>query len=144
MADKIYLLCLLIFTSIEDIRKKKVNVWLLLASGSVAFLFQLCYKKQNIAELLCGVLVGVGLLFYSWITKGKVGTGDAGMLIVTGLFLGGGSNLLIFFMGTMLAGIYGAMMLFRKRKKKEDEIAFLPFLLLAYLLMICFEMEGFG
>lgn len=129
----------LLVCSLEDIRQRKVNsIWILIC-GILAVVFHLCWRRLDVYEMLLGALPGVGLLLVSKITGGKVGAGDGLLLIVTGFFLGWQKNTAIFFVGTCLAGIYSLFQLWLKRKKKEDEIAFVPFLSLGYLLILCLE-----
>lgn len=133
------LLGFLAVCSLEDIKQKRVNCMWILICGILAVFYHLCWRRLDIYNMLAGALLGVGLVVVSKITRGKVGVGDGLLLIVTGFFLGWKKNMAIFLAGTCLAGLYGLIQLWLKQKKKEDEIAFIPFLSLGYLLILFLE-----
>ena len=64
--------------------------------------------------------------------------------MMTGLFLGWRGNLTVYFLGTFLAGVYGLVQLCRHRKRRHDEIAFVPFLGIAYVILLLLQMEVGG
>lgn len=76
------------------------------------------------------------MMIVSWITHGKAGIGDGILLVVTGVYLGGMGNLKLFFTGLVLAAFWSLWLLVSGKKKRKDRIAFVPFLLLSYLMMI--------
>ncbi len=130
--------------SVEDIRKKQVNLCVLLCSGILAVLFHLYWGSHDIFDMLGGSALGLFVLLCSKITGGKVGEGDGLFLMMTGLFLGWRGNLTVYFLGTFLAGVYGLVQLCRHRKRRHDEIAFVPFLGIAYVILLLLQMEVGG
>lgn len=138
------LMGVLFISSIEDIRRRRVNLILLIVSGIVAVFFHMCWNSHSLMDMLEGALVGVVLLICSKLTKGRIGVGDGLMLVVTGLFLGWQKNAALFFLGTMMAGLYSLLLFSLKRKRKDDEIAFIPFLSIGYLIVCILETGVFG
>ena len=90
----------------------------------------------SIYSILWGMLLGLALILVSLVTRGSVGVGDGILLAVTGVYLGGSKNLELFMMGLLLAALWSLGLVVVKKKKGKEEIAFVPFLLISYFLMI--------
>ncbi len=129
------LLGIMLFGGIEDIRKKRVSLTVLSAGAVTALLYHIFWRSHTIVDMLLGSIIGALLLLCARLTGGKVGMGDGLFLMMTGLFLGWQDNLAVFFLGTLLAGMYGLAMFALKMKRPQDEIAFIPFLGAAYLIL---------
>lgn len=138
------LMGLFLVCSVEDIRKKQVNMCILLGSGILAVVFHLYWGSHGIFDMLGGSALGLFVLICSRLTGGKVGEGDGLFLMMTGLFLGWRENVAVYFLGTLLAGIYGLAQLCMHRKRRQDEIAFVPFLGIAYVTLLLLRMEVAG
>lgn len=121
--------------SLEDLRNRKVLVNPILAFGIVGVCLHLYYRNLSIYSVLAGVFVGVILLLVGAIT-GKIGAGDGLVLLVSGIYLGFWDNARLLFHGLVFCGIWSAIQLLLRKKKRQDEIAFIPFLFLAYLEMM--------
>ena len=81
-------------------------------------------------ELLCSLLPGMLLLLLGRITSQAVGYGDGWVILILGLFLAPAELLGILGLASALAGIWALYLVVRKRK--DQEIPFLPFLLLGF------------
>lgn len=134
--QKYVLLGLLSLCSWEDIRKKKLTVIYILLFGIGGVLFHLFRPVCSIYSILWGIMLGVAMMFASWCTRGKIGLGDGILLVVTGVYLGGMGNLELLFTGLLLAACWSLGMVVLGKKKGKEEIAFVPFLLAAYLTML--------
>lgn len=134
--QKYILLGLLGLCSWEDIRKKKLTVIYILLFGIAGVCVHLFYPVCSIYSILCGMMLGVAMMFASWATRGKIGIGDGILIVVTGVYLGGIGNLELLFTGLLLAASWSLGMLVLGKKKGKEEIAFVPFLLAAYLTML--------
>lgn len=130
------LLGMLGICSIEDIRKKQVQVYLVLVFGIIGMIFHLLYRSLSIGNIFCGMMLGVILMVVSKITSGSVGMGDGLILMVTGVYLGIGSNVKLFFHGLLFAAIWSLVLIVLFRKTRRQEIPFVPFLLMAYVEML--------
>ena len=135
MLQSYTLLGMLAWCSIEDYRKQRILVYPVLAFGIVGMVFHLYYRNLSIYNLLAGAAVGVGLFLLGTLT-GQIGAGDALVVMVSGIYLGFGDNARLFFHGLIFCGIWSLLMLILRKKRGKDEIAFIPFLFLAYLEMM--------
>ena len=135
MIQSYTLLGMLGWCSFEDYRRKRILVYPVLGFGIVGVLLHLYDRSVSIGSLLAGCGLGIGLLLLSHIT-GQIGAGDALVLMVSGIYLGFWENARLFFHGLMFCGIWSLLLLALKRKKGKDEVAFIPFLFLAYLEMM--------
>ncbi len=135
--QKIIVLGLLGFCSLEDLKYKHLTVIYILMFGIGGVVLHLFMPVCSIYSILCGMLIGAFMLLVSLITRGSVGLGDGILLVVTGVYLGGYGNLVLMMMGLLLASFWSLGLLALKRRQRKDEIAFVPFLLLSYFVMLC-------
>ena len=122
--------------SFEDVKRREITVTLTLFSGIVGILLHLLLHRQSIYEMLAGALLGVFLLAFSYVSGGKIGMGDGAVFMLTGLYLGWKENLLLMFLSFSMAGVFGLALLLAKRIRADDRLPFVPFLFLAYSLMV--------
>ena len=134
--QKIILLALLGWCSLEDVKQKKLTVMYILMFGVGGIFLHLMAPVCSIYSILWGMLFGLALIMVSLVTRGSVGVGDGILLAVTGVYLGGSKNLELFMMGLLLAALWSLGLVVVKKKKGKEEIAFVPFLLISYFLMI--------
>lgn len=136
----------------QDLRRRKIGVFLLTASGIGAAglrIIQLCISSRvlwnqveygdlwkilgiNIGNLAAGAAVGAVVLFLSKITEGAIGEGDGWFFVVSGLYLGAAANLLLLAGGFMLCFLYSGIIMVWSVIQGEDirgrKIPFIPFL----------------
>ena len=89
--------------------------------------------------MLGGASVGVVLLVIGYLTKEKIGYGDGILFVATGIYLGFWNNLILLWLSTSLAGIYGIILMLLKKKKKDSEIPLVPFVLGVYVVTLIFN-----
>lgn len=136
MWSRVVVMGMLALCSAEDIKKKRIRLNPLLAFGILGIFFHMLWRMQSIGDLLLGMTVGVLLLFLSVLTGGKIGMGDAVLLIVTGIYLGLRQNLELFFYGLLMCSMWALGLLILRKKSRKDSIPFVPFLLAAYMGML--------
>lgn len=134
--QKIILLGLLGWCSLEDVKQKKLTVLYILMFGVGGVFLHLVAPVCSIYSMLWGMLLGLVLILVSIVTRGSVGLGDGILLVVTGVYLGGSKNLELFMMGLLLAALWSLGLVIVKKKRGKEQIAFVPFLLISYLLMV--------
>lgn len=127
---------LLFVCSIEDIKRKEVGVYKICVIGIAGIVMHLLFGTIEIYSMLGGAAVGVILLILGKIFRGSIGCGDGLVLIDTGILLGVSENLELFGTALFLAGIFALILSVFFRKKKNDTIPFVPFLLAAYVGML--------
>lgn len=86
---------------------------------------------------LIGVLcVSLPMLLLCLFIPGAFGGGDIKLMVASGFFLGWKLTLLAAFFGILLGGIWGAVLLLRRRAQKTDHFAFGPFLCAGMLIAL--------
>lgn len=133
MVRQITVLAVLGICSYEDIKNKHIRVGWLVFFAAAGIILWVIEGKWNIIEILLAILPGLFVLLLAFGTRGGIGEGDGVLLMTIGIFLGGAGVLQIFVYALFLAGGYASFLLLAKKKGREYEIAFVPFLLLAFL-----------
>lgn len=89
-----------------------------------------------------GLAVMVPLLLVYIITKGRgMGFGDVKFSFLSGFILGLWSGLGALYIGFVSGGIVGAFLILSRRGKPKSKIAFGPFLILGFYIMLFFEQD---
>ncbi len=127
---------LLIICAVEDWKRKEVTVIYILMFGIAGILLHWFFPNCSVYSMIWGVLLGIGMMGVSLLSRGSVGMGDGILLMVTGVYLGGYGNFELFMTGLLLAGIWSLGILALKKKKRKERIAFMPFLLAAHVIMV--------
>jgi len=103
----------------------KVTVFAL-AGGVVLNVFT---RDLTLVSSLLGLTSAAGfLLLIAIVSRGGMGGGDIKFAAVIGLFLGWPNGLFAVFLGCMLAGLAGIVLLLTRIKGRKDAIPFGPFL----------------
>ena len=132
---------ILILLAIEDIREKRVMVIPPLLFCAYIFMMHIFSPTLEIAEMLFGVLFGGIMILVSFLTKGKIGMGDAVIYAcMIGPFFGGLKALAVLFTATLSSAVFSLFLIVRMKKRqgalgvgtyvKETEIPFVPFTLI--------------
>ncbi len=91
---------------------------------------------------LHGVVVMAPLLTVFFVTKGRgMGFGDVKFAFITGFILGLWSGLGALYIGFITGGVIGAFLILSRRGKPKSKIAFGPFLILGFYMMLFFEQD---
>jgi leader peptidase (prepilin peptidase)/N-methyltransferase len=136
MWNQLTMMGMLALCSVQDIRKKQIRLNPVLAFGILGILFHMLWSLQTIGSLLAGMAVGMALLILALLSGGRIGVGDGVLLIVTGIYLGLEGNLELLFLALLLSGLWALVLLLLNKKKRQDTIPFVPFLLAAYIGMV--------
>jgi leader peptidase (prepilin peptidase)/N-methyltransferase len=103
-----------------------------LACGVVLNIFT---RDLTLVSSLLGLTsAGAFLLLIAIVSRGGMGGGDIKFAAVIGLFLGWPHGLFAVFLGCMLAGLVGIVLLLTRVKGRKDAIPFGPFLCAGTLL----------
>ncbi len=134
---------MLILTALEDMRTKKVSLWIiLLGAVPVCIGIPFCHSI-SLTDRAFGTLVGAGVLVISRATGGKIGMGDGYLLCVTGLALGFWRNMELFAIALLAAALVSILLLILRLADRKKSIPFIPFLLLAYLINLAAALPGY-
>lgn len=122
--------------SIQDMKQKKINTWLVVAGGLLLVIALLIWRPITIMESLSGLLVGVSVIALSKVTGGKIGMGDGMILCVTGLWLGLWGNMELFAYALLAAALVSLVLLVLRLVNRKKSIPFIPFLLFGYIVIL--------
>ncbi len=133
------LLGLLGVCGFEDIKIKKIRLVVINIFAIVGVIYHLIYERLSWLDMLGGMSIGLILLLIGYLSKEKIGYGDGLLFMATGIYLGFWNNLILLWLSTTAAGIYGLILMAFKKKKKESEIPLVPFILGVYVVSLIFN-----
>ncbi len=129
-------------TAFDDIRTKQVRTVELIIFAVIGMVLNVINKDVNFFNILSAVAVGASLAAVSVLTKGRLGMGDALIIAVSGLYLGFINTLTLVWLSSIMAAGYGLIYLRKCDNKRNIELPFVPFLLLAYMVMLIRQHMG--
>lgn len=136
MLKKSIIFMMLLLFSIEDVRKKRIDILPLLAFSVIGAIYQTVTRALTISEICGGMLLGVGLLGIAKMTGESLGYGDGLLFLVTGIYLGGWDNCSLLMTSLVLAFVFAIIQILVRKKSAKSEIPFVPFVLSAYVLYL--------
>lgn len=136
MLEHYLLLGTLGFHSVEDIRTKQITVTVTLISAIIGLICHIVYRNNSIYSVLGGIAMGALVLVFSLLSGGKIGPGDGVILMLTGLYLGAEKNLGLIVVSLFLAAVWALISVTLFHYGRKDKIPFVPFLFLAYFIMM--------
>lgn len=130
----IVLLLLLGSCAWQDFRKKTILVWPVILCGGLGFAGNLIHGgSTEIPGMLLGMIPGAALLLAGWVSRGQIGAGDGLTVLTMGIYLGFWETMEIFFYASLSAGVVAFFLMYARKKKKNYEIPFLPFLFFVFV-----------
>lgn len=130
---KISIGVLLFLCGVQDMRSKKISLWLVLSGAILISLIVINSTTLSIINCLGGLGVGIFVIIISILTEGKIGMGDGLLLCVTGIGLGFWTNLELFALALLLAAIVSILLLTFRVADRKKCIPFIPFLFFSFL-----------
>ena len=118
--EAVGLLGLLGICGFEDYKLKRIRLVVVNCFAILGVVFHLIYGRISWIDMLGGASVGVVLLVIGYLTKEKIGYGDGILFVATGIYLGFWNNLILLWLSTSLAGIYGIVLMLLKKKKSTN------------------------
>lgn len=134
--ESIGMLGMLGVMSLEDIKRKRVGMVLPLVMAMAGIVFHMVWQKQSIYDIFGGFLIGAAMLLISHVSSGAVGSGDAVLFMVTGIYLGFFINMALLFISLVLAAFFGLFGIIRGRFTRKSRLPFLPFVLAGYVVIL--------
>lgn len=123
----------LLFHTVTDIKYRKINVvvcWVFAFAGLILFAFS---NEKDWISMFGGILTGVYLLFFSFLSKEAIGLGDGCVVTAFGIWLGGGNTLMVLMGGFVLTALFGVARICMKKATGKSELAFVPFFTISYI-----------
>lgn len=117
-----------------------VSILISLCVGAVLMICEfVIYRGEAVSTLIsCALgLLCCLVVFYvlARLTKGGISMGDVKLIAVIGWILGLSSVLVIVLFAMILCAVIGIFLMISKKKHKNDQLAFAPFLFLGYSVM---------
>ena len=131
----ILILLMLAAAAEEDVKTGKIRLILPAAVAMLCLPLQLATGAFRIGEAALGAGAGIVLLLLGYASSQAIGYGDGIILTVTGCILGGMFNFLLVLSSLLISALYSMIMLALKRKRKADQIPFIPFVLGGFVLL---------
>ena len=130
MLKKSIIFMMLLLFSIEDVRKKRIDILPLLAFSVIGAIYQTVTRALTIPDI-CGGMLGIAKM-----TGESLGYGDGLLFLVTGIYLGGWDNCSLLMTSLVLAFVFAIIQILVRKKSAKSEIPFVPFVLSAYVLYL--------
>lgn len=135
MWDSLILLGVLVVLAWMDMRWKELPLWLLAISGVAGTILYVMEQPFSVGCLAGGAAIGGVVCLAALVSKESIGMGDGILLCVTGLYLGGWRNLLLFFLASVFASAAAVVMLVVKKGDRKSRLPFVPCLLAADVIL---------
>jgi leader peptidase (prepilin peptidase)/N-methyltransferase len=127
----------LIILSVIDVETKEISdnlILLLFVIGIIFCIFEI--NKINIFEgIISSITAGFIIFILNFFSNGKIGEGDlklmAGLALPAGILL----SLKILFFSFVLGGIFSLFFLISGKYKKNQSIAFVPFVFMSFIMV---------
>lgn len=132
------ILCYLFGIGWADFRRKQLPFWALYPVLAAAILYRCIFLGNIFWQGFCGLLPGVVLYAGSVLSREKIGRGDAIVFGILGVLSGPWNTLLVLMVSLVFSAVYSVFLLVKKKVKKGDEIAFIPFVFLSEVFLSIF------
>lgn len=129
---KMVVLVYLLAAGVIDIREYRISVPLTVLTAGVGVLHLLYDWETAVPSVFLSLLPGAGLILIGILSRQKIGMGDGITLLVCGLFLESAAVWEMLMSGLFFGSLF-AVFLFIRKKGKNTEFPFLPFLCIGYM-----------
>ena len=121
----------------EDYQSRKLSVLRFQIFGSIGIAEFFLVKPYGCQSLMAGVGIGIVILFFAYVSGGKIGEGDGWLFFITGIYSGGGGNLVLLILSGWLCAAVVFWGILRKKYRKNDKVAYAPFVFVAQVIWLC-------
>lgn len=127
---------LLLLAGLEDIRKKKIHLFLILAIGTTALLGCIVRQDYGWHGALGGFLIGICVIGISVISGEQIGKGDGMVIAALGILCGVRNTLGIVCFASLFMLVPALVLIVSRKGNKKTKLPFLPALFLGYLVIL--------
>lgn len=132
----VIIMIFLLTAAISDWKSKKLS-GVLMVVMSVSVIVLTCLGESESAwSIVGGLLIGAVFFVISRCTKEAIGYGDSWVVTLLGIYLGGKRLLGLLMAAFFVSGIYALVCLARYHWKRGVTIPFVPFLAIAYVVVM--------
>ncbi len=123
--------------SITDVRKRSIPAAVLAVFVAVTVIYAVCIgRNMERWDILGIVLLAGGIYGVGKLTDGQIGSGDAAIIFSLGMVLGFRSVVAVVWLGFVLCGIFGMVLMLFGRATRKTKLPFVPFLTVAQLVLM--------
>lgn len=138
---KIWFLCLTI-AAIYDIKERKVSYRLLAVCGGIGMIFGM---MTGINRHIQGLIIGLGILLISRVTRGAVGAGDGWFFVASAWYLNSGEAWTLLLGGLSVSWCWSALLILNRAWHGRNAAnATLPFLACMWPISVWILLKGEG
>ena len=131
---------ILILCCIEDIKYKKIHIILPVSVVVSCIVIDIISGDFVITDIIMRVCIGIVIIIFGACSKEKIGIGDGFIAVMIGIAVGVELlfqiMILAFVAALVFFGIYAVNCLVKRTKVVDKEIAFVPFVLGAYMFVV--------
>ena len=131
----------LFLQSVWDIRTKEIPLWISLGFGCCSFLYSICCER-GWSSFAFAILPGILCLFLGFCTRQAIGYGDGILLCSLAMLYSLEDLMELIIIAVFFAGIMAFVLLIIFHKNRKDEVPFVPFLFLSWLILQCMHAAG--
>lgn len=131
----VILIIMLLVCAIQDMITKHIHIVLLIVFGLAGVASILIPEGRSLTEIISGIGIGVVFIGLSFVSREKIGMGDALLLLDCSLFLGFWKELILVWLACTFSGITAFILVFLLKKGRNYRIAFAPFVLVASIVV---------
>lgn len=114
--------------AIRDIRTKRINGYICLMGVLAALFIREMIIGEESGTILIDLIPGAVMYLIAFLSKERIGKGDAQSLMFIGAVAGSSTVLMSLFVSLTIAAILSAILLALKKVKKDTKLPFIPFL----------------
>ncbi len=138
-------LCLLLGAlAITDYKSKKIPLWPIVAVLCIGILNLFLQYGRDWKSILGGAGMGVTLCIFSKTTGNRIGMGDGLVITVIGMFMGVKLTFICMSIAFFLASFAALFLVCIKKAERKYKMPFIPWIFVAYTMMICMQRGGNG
>jgi len=139
------LFCILLCITMIDADTQEIPDSLNIAVAVLAVASIWLFPGPDLVERGIGIIcVSLPLLLISLFIDGAFGGGDIKLMAAAGLLLGWQGNVVAFFIGIFIGGIYGIYLLAKRKKGRKEHFAFGPCLCVGIFAALLFSDKIIG
>lgn len=128
--------------SLFDIKFKRLpELWIFLGI-TAAVIVRILYTVLPFSSYIMASFIGLTFIAVSFFTKEKIGYGDGLVILFVGILSGVENLLFVIFQAFFLCAFTGILLLLTQGKKKDLSLPFVPFIFVAFVLLIVFQKYG--
>lgn len=136
-------LILLLYESVVDIIKRKINIVPTMAVGVFGLLMnRLVYKRP--LWWLAGLAAGSVLMLAALVSKEKIGYGDGIVFLMIGVCVEPLTTLWVLWISMFAVGIMGSVGIIMGKRGRNSQIPYIPFVAAAYIVVGLLRMKAGG